>query len=236
MQKAILKPARYLRGPKCQGFWLLLMMSGAVVHAAGRAEPTQSIADLPQEWHGIVDYLEGDVFIDDAQADIGVGVWPGSTVVTAEESSCQIVFADRNILHIDENAILLISPEVGPQSFNLESGTLAAVFNNLWQLTQNRVDVHTEVTVLGVRGTAFFVKAGGDYTYVCVCNGILGIADTEGGTTLTVEAYHHSARLFWRNGKTITMKPATLLYHDDASMDELARKIGVEIPWGEASE
>ena len=44
----------------------------------------------------------------------------------------------------------------------------------------------------------------------------------------------HMARRFTRDGLATRVTAPGLLYHDDAVMDELARKIGYTVPWGTA--
>jgi hypothetical protein len=60
----------------------------------------------------------------------------------------------------------------------------------------------------------------------------LRINDARQRNRRRVEAEHHTAYRFSRTGSQIHLSKARLLYHDDATMNSLAKKIGVAIDWG----
>ena len=214
----------------------LLALPGIAMVASSRGQ-----ADLPKpeettrlRWEGVVDYLEGRVLIDESAAEIGDSVHAGSTVATDSESLCDIVFDEQNILHIEEDTTVRIAADVGILDFRVTSGVLAAVFNRLDRLTDTEVNVRTPTTVLGVRGTAFFVKIESeDSTYVCVCNGTVRLQDADGANELAVRSPLHTAYRFAERGGAISVESAELLYHDTPGMNRIAERIGVRIPWGE---
>lgn len=86
--------------------------------------------------------------------------------------------------------------------------------------------------VAGVRGAAFFIQVESPTsTYVRTCNGALRLADVMAGNRREVESDSHKALRFVDTAGGIHVSTAPLLYHRNATMDDLARKIHVRIPW-----
>jgi hypothetical protein len=68
-------------------------------------------------------------------------------------------------------------------------------------------------------------------TYFCTCNGTIALKGHELSEQV-VSAQHHAGSRFVVNDQgKIESKPAGMDYHDDASLEELASKIGVKIDW-----
>ncbi len=92
--------------------------------------------------------------------------------------------------------------------------------------------VRTATATAGVRGTSFFMKVEDPTTtYVCLCNGVLRLDDGTQVTGLDLEAAHHASYRVINKDGTPTLEKAPMLYHDDASMQSLASKIGYTIDW-----
>ncbi len=207
--------------------WLVLMP--ALVKAGGRGEQT------PLNPKGVIEYLEGEVLVNGAQAEIGQEITMGATVQTGEDSFCEIVFAGKNIFRIQEQSTASLEIDEIQGSITLKQGAMAAVFTKLQTLSASggTFRVQTPTAVAGVRGTAFFIKVeDADSTYICTCNGVLGIEDAEQGNRRTVKSEHHRAYRFSRGTGGIRMRRAPRLYHNNATMNVLAAKIRVRIPWG----
>jgi hypothetical protein len=57
------------------------------------------------------------------------------------------------------------------------------------------------------------------------------VEDPAGGSAKDIVAAHHKAVLFTTSSTGVSVADSTLLYHTDADMDALAKKIGVTIDW-----
>ena len=207
---------------------LFHMMSPA--NARGQKE-TQKPEPL-KPFNGTVDYLEGEVHVDGAEADLGHEVRDGSTVQTAKQSLCEILFDESNVFRIEENTILSISSE-GQKQIELRTGVLAGVFTKLRKLSsETNFEIRTPTAVAGIRATVFYVKVEKPSSvYVCICNGSLALSDDEGNERFVLEAQHHKARRFIRENGGIVVETAPVLYHSDEYMNRLAEKIDFSIPW-----
>jgi hypothetical protein len=209
---------------------IVLALAGAGgVWAGGTGE------NGPASPKGTIEYLEGEVLLDGAPAEIGQEVPPGATIETAGASYCEVVFAGRNIFRIEPLTVARIEIEERRGTIDLEQGSLAAVFHKLQRIRSGSggFQLSTPTAVAGIRGTVFYVRVEDpDNTYICTCNGATRLADVGGTFRRYVRSDRHKALRFSREGDRIEATPAPLLYHDNAGMDALASRIGVRIPWG----
>ena len=183
---------------------------------------------------GIVEFVDGDVTINGADADFGQVVGFGDWVQTGPDSSIEIVFDRANIFRLGENTVATIEIGTARQTVDLKFGSFAAVFNRLRTLTGNGTfDVTTPTVVGGVRGTSFFVRVlDRETTYVCTCNGTLEL-QADGSTDSFLEsAVRHSAYLFREVDGAVIRESAAESYHSTEDLNEVAEVIGVTIPWG----
>lgn len=182
-----------------------------------------------------VEYVEGDVRIDGLPAQFGQRIEFGALVQTAEDGYLDIVFEEGNILRIDPDSVVRVSLNQRVRRIDLQSGQLAAVVEGLRRENAEggrRLILRTPGTVAGVRGTLFVARVESrEETYVCTCFGELSM-EGPGFDPFAVQSGHHAARRFTTNGDgSVEVTEASLLYHDDADMEELAAKVDVEVNW-----
>jgi hypothetical protein len=156
-------------------------------------------------------------------------------VRTGRRAYCEIVFGGRNIFRIQAESVAVVDLGAGRGSISLQQGALAAVFYKLQRLGAEEATIRldTPTTVAGVRGTVFFIKVESpESTYVCTCNGILRLTDLQETIRRLVRSDNHKAYRFLQADGETKVRSAPLLYHNSASMNTLARRIRVSIPWG----
>lgn len=207
---------------------LLLLFSG-VLFANGTGE---AIPAAGEQIEVVLDYFEGEVLVDGREAELGEQLPPGSRIQTGANGFAEVVFGTGNILRIEENTALVINIDDEQEGITLTSGAFSAVMSGLRELgfgPDKELALRSLSTVAGVRGTSFYFRIEDESTtYVCVCNGTLALGATGEDTAAT----EHSAFRFTRNASGTTQTSAPLLYHDNESMDSVAERVGVEIPWG----
>jgi ferric-dicitrate binding protein FerR (iron transport regulator) len=216
---------------------LLVLILPALV-GAGRVWAGGTAETGPVNPRGTIEYLEGVVLLNGVGAQIGQQVPVGATIATAESSYCEVVFAGRNIFRIEPLTVIRIEIEERRGAIDLREGAVAAVFQKLQRIRSSggAFRLQTPTAVAGIRGTVFYVRVEDqDNTYICTCNGATRLADIGESFQRYVRADRHKALRFSKHGERITASPAPLLYHDNPSMDALAARIGVRIPWGSAS-
>jgi hypothetical protein len=179
-----------------------------------------------------IEYLSGQVSVNNEEAEIGDTVANKSTIVTGDDGTCDIIFDTKNIIKVMNNTIFELDFSGVQKSVTLKQGALTNVLKKLAVLTDSdSFTIQTSTAILGVRGTSFFVKADADSTYVCVCNGILTVMDENKNNPEEISAKHHLARLFTKSEEGTVMVPAAMLYHTDEDIEKVAEKIGYEINW-----
>ena len=192
-----------------------------------RTESSGVIVDV------LVEYVEGDVTIDDKPAVAGQKLEANFTVQTGDSSYCAIVFNKRNIMHIDAGSFAVIDLGKTIKEVKLERGVFASALRNIEKsIDGDRFVVTTPTAVAGVRGTVFFVKVENEESsYICTCNGILHINDADGDNDQMVASAHHTAFRYLARDGDIDTEGATMLYHTDEMMELGASRIGESIDW-----
>jgi len=184
----------------------------------------------------IIVYVEGNVTMNDSMANVGDDVQPGATIRTEPDALCEVVFNQKNIVHITGGTVLTFDPKVLSRGATLHKGAIGLVLRNLGPFSANpgelRFSIRTSNTVAGVRGTCFFVKIEDENsTYVCCCNGSLHLEGTSGEFTQNVTGSHHREVRVTRSGAGTIVSAAPLLYHTDADVEAMAARIGETIDW-----
>lgn len=207
----------------------VLVFCGGLLFANGTGEPAPSAVE---QIDVVLDYFEGEVLVDGRDAELGEQLLPGSRIQTGDDGFAEVVFGSGNILRIEENTAMVINIDDEQEGITLNSGAFSAVMSGLRELgfgPDKELALRSLSTVAGVRGTSFYFRIEDESTtYVCVCNGTLALGATGEDTAAT----EHSAFRFTRTASGTTQTSAPLLYHDNESMDAVAARVGVEIPWG----
>lgn len=187
---------------------------------------------------GTVEYLEGEVRINGVQADFGDTVAFGDRVLTGPDGFVDIVFDRSNVFRLGSNTVAVIEIGAARQNVDLQFGSFAAVFNRLRTLTgTSTFGVETQTVVGGVRGTSFFFRVlDRDTTYVCTCNGSLALDPADEANSFIDSAVEHSAHYFRNIDGEIVRESAPETFHSNESLNEVAGRIGAEIPWGSMPE
>ncbi|MFW5688922.1 MAG: FecR family protein [Spirochaetota bacterium] len=184
---------------------------------------------------GRVEFLQGDVRINGRAADFGQQVALGDWVQTGPRGSVEIVFERANVFRLGSNTVAVLNIGQSRQEVDLKHGSMAAVFERVRTLAgRGTFDIQTPTGVGGVRGTSFFLRVvDGDTTYVCTCNGTLELSPF-GRDSFLESAAQHSAYYFRRaDDGSVAVERAGEEFHDSDSLNRLAERIDVTIPWGE---
>jgi hypothetical protein len=216
---------------------LLLILSLAVLFAGGKGEAPAPApeANPPETVEVTVTYLEGSVLVDGKEALFGQTLSPGTLIETGRDSLCELQFGGGNIMHIEEETLVRINIGKELHTLDLQRGGLQAVFNRLTEISAGeKFQLSSPTMVAGIRGTVFYLRVeDASNTYLCTCYGTIDQGPADGSTLVPVTGTHHKAYRYTRIGDEFKIESAALLYHDDATMEALARKIGTDIKWGE---
>ncbi len=209
--------------------WLVFFVATATVSASAAAEK-EIARPAPRVGHLV--YMEGDVSINGKEAELGQILAVKSIIVTAANSSCEIVFNDKNIFRITQNAQATLDFSSSVVEIGLEKGGVTSVLRKLDKVAGNdSFRIRSGNAVAGVRGTSFCVWADENTTYVCACNRSVHTEDAKGGNEFSLTATHHSAKLYTRSGTSFRSENAGMLHHSDESVESLAARIEEQIDW-----
>jgi hypothetical protein len=139
------------------------LMMGVLVLVAGFAQAAAA-ADVAQ-----IKTAKGGVFVvrngQEMAASPGTALQQSDRVVTRADGSAGITFRDDSLLSLGPDSMLDISHfsfQAKDQPDSLEAtlhrGTLSAVSGKIVARSPEAMRIKTPTTVLGVRGTEFFVK------------------------------------------------------------------------------
>ena len=139
------------------------LMMGVLVLVAGFAQAATA-ADVGQ-----IKTAKGGVFVvrngQEMPASPGTALQQADRVVTKADGSAGITFRDDSLLSLGPDSVLDISHfsfQAKDQADSLEAtlhrGTLSAVSGKIVARSPEAMRIKTPTTVLGVRGTEFFVK------------------------------------------------------------------------------
>ena len=179
-------------------------------------------------------YLEGDVTMNGAPANIGDAVSPGAVLVTGADSVCQVVFNSKNIVHMAAGTSLRFDSTALSRGAVLQRGAVAMVLRKLAavQGDELRFSIRTSTAVAGVRGTCFFIAVEDEAnTYVCACNGSIHLVGDGGQAVRNLSSSHHQEVRVTRTATGISMSPAPLLYHTDEDVEAIAARIDEKVDW-----
>jgi len=163
----------------------------------------------------------------------GLAVKSGDLIQTGEESFCELIINEQNILRISNNTRLVFNISDTESVLELKQGWLAGLTRKIFKNDRTFL-VRTPTVVAAVRGTSFCTKVENpDSTYFCVCNGKIELKKSGGETGDMVISPHHTARRYKKekDGTLTIEKDPGLLYHDDKGVETLAKKINTTIDW-----
>lgn len=207
----------------------LYLVAGLALSLVG-APALTALPDPAQT--GTVVYADGDVTANGRVADIGDAFTGPVTLKTGSNAVLEVVFGGRNVFRLGENTVVKVDFSTLTKTVTLEKGLFTSVLKKLAKVTGSPAFALKTPTVnAGVRGTSFHVSVTEGRTYFCTCNGSVDLDDGVEAHRTTLTNAHHGSRVYTVSGETVTMEAGGLEDHSDASLETLARRIGVGIDW-----
>jgi len=200
--------------------WLGIAGAGLVAELAGLRAALAQGAVAPG-----VRRLRGHATIGGRDAAEGMAVRPGDTIATA--AGAQIVFV------VGRDAMLMrgatrVEMQGDPGSLiatglRVVTGAILSVF-----APGQPKRIETRTTTIGIRGTAVYVEASPDRTYVCTCYGtaeIVPVADPAAAETVHT-THHEQPRFVMASGAPQMVMKAKVMNHTDAELTMLEALVG----------
>jgi hypothetical protein len=170
-----------------------------------------------------VSRVRGEAQVNGQPAKPGMAVRAGDRVSTGP--GAEIVFVvDRDAMMLRQNSALALAQS----GFRLLSGAVLSVFG-----PKQRKELQTSTSTIGIRGTAVYVEAGAERTYVCTCYGeaVLEPAAEPAARETVRTTHHEQPRYIMARGAPRLVMPAPMLNHSDAELELLESLVGRKPPF-----
>jgi hypothetical protein len=169
--------------------------------------------------------VRGEATINGQPAKPGMAVNPGDKVATGQDG--QIVFVvERDAMLVRRNSSL----ETAKSGLRLLSGAVLSVF-----APKQRKELRTISATIGVRGTAVYLEAEPERTYVCTCYGeavLEPVGDPNARETVRTR-HHEQPRYIMAKGTPKMVMPAPMQNHTDAELEMLEALVARKPPFTE---
>ena len=204
---------------------ILMMLSVSILPAAS-CKKSPAGAGI----NGTISFFAGDVKLNDKKAIKDDTVKFGDLIETGKNSTCRILFLEKNLIMVSENTRLVYRIKPGDSLLELSRGGMGAIIRK--KLLFKDLTVKTPTLAAAVRGTIFYVGVEGpDRTYACVCNGRIHFRPEGADREELIQANHHAAHYYTRERGKIKIEKAGLKYHSDEALNMVVKSIGETIDW-----
>jgi len=165
--------------------------------------------------------LKGKVLLNGVSAAEGDILKPGDMVETGP-GSMVIFIVDKSVYLLRANTRLEIQIEqsTSPKKAGIEiarilNGKVLAVFGR-----RREKRLITQTAVAGIRGSAAYVEAEPERTYICLCYGKADLRVKDSPSVFeSVQTSHHEApRYIYKPGRDTLIEPAPVMNHTDAEL------------------
>jgi hypothetical protein len=165
----------------------------------------------------------GEVRINGKAARRGMLVRPGDSIVAGPDAQAVLV-VERDALLVRGNSEVSLLKT----GLRIATGAVLSVF-----APGGRREIQTSTAVIGIRGTAVYVEARPDRSYVCTCYGE-AILEPRGEPAAreTVQTTHHEQpRYIMATGAPQRVMRAPVVNHTDAELHMLESLVGRSPPF-----
>lgn len=177
--------------------------------------------------------VTGDVSVNGAAATQGMQVRAGDSVVTGPNGDVVFVVGRDAFMIRPESRVELLRRGNSPLLTGLRilSGRILSVFSR-----GRRRTIEAVTATIGIRGTAVYVEAAPDRTYVCTCYGTVDLVSRDDPSAReTIRTKHHDQpRYVMASGAPQMLMGAPVVNHTDAELILLESLVGRRPPFGTA--
>lgn len=138
----------------------------------------------------VIKNIKGTVTINSVRVDKEKKVGTGDQIAASGKGSSVQIFFDDGSRSMLRNGRLSISEDI-PQEKTLLTLAKGILFTSKAKSKSN-LQVKTKNTVMGIRGTKFYVEESTEDTYLCVCEGIVEIKNDRATTLVEKNEDVHS--------------------------------------------
>jgi hypothetical protein len=175
--------------------------------------------------------VTGEVTVNGVAASAGMAVRAGDSVVTGPNGDVVFVVGRDAFMVRSDSQVELLRRGNSPLLTGLRilSGRILSVFS-----PGRRRVIQAETATIGIRGTAVYVEAERERTYVCTCYGTVEIAsrDDPSAREIIRTKHHDQPRYVMGMGAPQMLMGAPIVNHTDAELILLEGLVGRKPPFG----
>lgn len=207
-------------------FTAIMIMISISIFSSASCNKSSTDANI----NGTIGFLVGDVKLNSKKASRDDTVQFGDIIETGKNSTCEIIFLEKNLIMVAENTRLVYRIRPGDSLVELSGGGMGTILRK--KLLFKEFVIKTPTVAAAVRGTIFYIGVESpDKTYACVCNGKIHFKPEGADKEELIQASHHAANYYTREQGKIRIEKAGLKYHSDGVLDKKAASIGEKIDW-----
>lgn len=167
--------------------------------------------------------VRGEATINGAPATPGMAVRPGDAIETGAEAQITFVVNRDAMLVRGRSALSVLE-----SGLRIVSGAVLSAFG-----PRRNAELRTPTSTIGIRGTAVYIEAEPQRTYVCTCYGeaVLEPLDDPAARETVRTAHHEQPRYVMARGAPQRVTPAPMKNHSDAELELLEALVGREPPF-----
>ncbi len=175
--------------------------------------------------------VTGEVSVNGAAASQGVQVRAGDSVVTGPNGDVVFVVGRDAFMVRPESRVDLLRTGNSALLTGLRvvTGKILSVFS-----PGRRREIRSPTATIGIRGTAVYIEAEADRTYVCTCYGtvVLSALDDPSARETIRTRHHDQPRYVMASGAPQMLMQAPVINHTDAELILLESLVGRTPPFG----
>lgn len=178
--------------------------------------------------------LSGSVLVNGTKATLETQVRPGDTIETGKNSEVIFVVSDQSMILRSESHLVIEGEGDGSFKSWAISG-MRMLSGKLLSVSRNRkLQIHTAVATIGIRGTGWYVESDPEQTYFCTCYGESTIAanhDLENKETVVSEHHDRPLYILGESAPGGGIRNAPFINHTDQELMLIETLVGRTVPF-----
>lgn len=177
--------------------------------------------------------LAGRVQVNGKSTSIDSRIQPGDSITTGQDSEIVFVVNDHAMMLRGESQLLIEAEKNSAGA--LVIAALRILNGKLLSVSRNSpMRIETSTSIIGIRGTGFYVESFPELSYFCTCYGVTDVtANADPRSKVTVTATHHDRPLYiLKNAEPGRhIQDAPFINHTDQELTLIETLVGRTTPF-----
>jgi hypothetical protein len=177
--------------------------------------------------------LDGEALVNGRPADLQTRIHAGDRIETRDDSEIIFVVGGDSFILRSNSHMEITGGDFLVRGLNLLSGSLLSVFGS--RKANESLTMSGPTATLGIRGTAVYMEAEPDLTYLCTCYGTVALAassDPDDSEIITATNHDLPRYITSKPVKGTRIRKAPVKNHSNAELKLLEAIVGRKVPKG----